>query len=53
MVKNDLSLDDSEMDKIYHELGGHGSNSQKLSKDEQELIDMVDKALDSIKEPDS
>ncbi len=42
------SLDDTEMDKAYQELGGHDTDSQTLSKDEQKLIKAVDKALDSV-----
>lgn len=42
------ALDDTNMDKVYHELGGHETNSQTLSKTEKELLDEVDKALDSV-----
>ncbi len=41
------ALDDTNMDKVYQELGGHDTDSQSLSKEERELIKAVDKALDS------
>lgn len=42
------SLDDTEIDKAYRELGGHDADSQTLSENEQELIKAVDKALDAV-----
>lgn len=42
------ALDDTNMDKAYQELGGHDTDSQVISKSEKELLDEVDKALDSV-----
>ena len=45
---SDPILDDTDMDKMYHELGGHETNSRTLTKSEQELMKEIDKALDSV-----
>ena len=42
------ALDDTNMDKVYHELGGHDTDSQTLTKSEEELLKEVDEALDSV-----
>ena len=41
-------IDDTNMDKMYHELGGHETNSHTLTKSEEELMKSVDEALDSV-----
>ena len=41
-------IDDTNMDKMYHKLGGHETNSQTLTKSEEELMKSVDEALDSV-----
>ena len=38
-------LDDTEMDRIYRELGGHDTDTQKLTKQEKELLKTLDKNL--------
>ena len=38
-------LDDTEMDRIYHELGGHNTDTQKLTKQEKELLRTLDNNL--------
>lgn len=41
-------LDDSKMDKMYRELGGHDTNSQTLTKAEKELLKKIDEELDKL-----
>lgn len=45
---NTAILDDTDMDKTYQQLGGHDTDSQKLNKTEEELIEKIDEALNSV-----